>query len=186
MRHLKPYWDVYRHRVAPAIYRRLSAALASGQLKIVRGRMEAIECLRGENKLRVCIRQPHGKRTLEVARIVNCTGPRSDPSQAANPLLQSLIGDGIARADSLGLGLATDEHSRVIGADGAVHSHLFALAALSRGSRFETTAIPEITEQVDGMAREILQRAYESARPSQPVAAQPTATVIAFAAASPR
>jgi uncharacterized NAD(P)/FAD-binding protein YdhS len=186
MRHLKPYWDVYRHRVAPAIYRRISAALASGQLKIVRGRMEAIECLRGENKLRVCIRQPNGKRTLEVARIVNCTGPRSDPSQAANPLLQSLIGDGIARADSLGLGLATDECSRVIGADGAVHNHLFALAALSRGSRFETTAIPEITEQVDAMAKEILQRAFASAQPSQPLPPPSTAKVIAFAAASPR
>jgi uncharacterized NAD(P)/FAD-binding protein YdhS len=191
LRHLKPYWDVHRHRVAPAIYRRISAALASGQLKIVRGRMEAIECLRGQGSLRVSIRQPQGgRRTLEVARLINCTGPRPDPSQSENPLLQSLIGDGIARADSIGLGLATDGHSRVIGANGVVHENLFALGALSRGSRFETTAIPEIAEQVDALAREILRRAYEVApAPKQPVASalpiQQSATIVAFAAASP-
>lgn len=190
VRHLKPYWDVYRHRVAPAIYRRISAALASGQLKIVRGRMEAIECLRDQSALRVSIRQPQGKRTLEVARLVNCTGPRSDPSRAGNPLLQSLIGDGTARPDSLGLGLATDAQSRVIGANGTIHENLFALGALSRGARFETTAIAEISEQVDAMAREILERAQEVTHArAQPLAATlptPTsATIVAFAGGSP-
>jgi len=188
MRHLKPYWDVYRHRVAPAIHRRITAALASGQLKVVRGRMEAIECLREQGAVRVSIRQPHGKLSLEVARVVNCTGPRSDPALSANPLLQSLVGDGVARADSLGLGLATDDRSRVIGANGAAHADLFALGALSRGARFETTAIPEISEQVDIVARQILERVQAAVRPIQTVQTvlpvQPS--VVAFAAASPR
>lgn len=187
LRHLKPYWDVYRHRVAPAIYRRVSAALASGQLKIVRGRLEAVECLRASNSLRVSLRHPHGMGVLEVSRVINCTGPRTDASRAANPLLQSLLGDGTARADSLGLGLATDEQSRVIAADGSVHSNLYALGALSRGKRFETTAIPEITEQVDAVAREILSKAAELAedtRSSQKAARE--ATIVPFAAYSPR
>jgi uncharacterized NAD(P)/FAD-binding protein YdhS len=159
LRHLKPYWDVYRHRAAPAVHRRVSAALASGQLKIIRGRVEAVECLRANGTLRVSLRQPNGTQVLEVARVVNCTGPRTDPAQSANPLLQSLLGDGIARADTLGLGLATDESSHIVDANGAVHSNLYALGALSRGTRFETTAIPEISEQADAVACEILRHA---------------------------
>jgi uncharacterized NAD(P)/FAD-binding protein YdhS len=101
------------------------------------------------------------------------------------------MGDGIARPDPLGLGLATDTRSRVIGANGTVHENLFALGALSRGVRFETTAIPEISEQVDAMAREILHRAQEVARaPAPPVSVTlPTpqsATIVAFAGGSPR
>jgi uncharacterized NAD(P)/FAD-binding protein YdhS len=166
--------------------------------------MEAFEHLHGQGVLRVTLRQPQGKRTLDVARIVNCTGPQADPSRTANPLLQSLTGDGVARTDSIGLGLATDERSRVIGADCAVRDNLFALGALSRGSKFETTAIPEIAEQVDAIAREILQRISEAARPtthnistSLLGSAQSTPTIMAsftahssatpvFAAAAPR
>jgi uncharacterized NAD(P)/FAD-binding protein YdhS len=187
LRHLRPFWDVYRHRIAPSVHRRITAALANGQLTIVRGRLDTIECLRAEGKLRVTLRQPSGgKRVLEVARLVNCTGPCADPSKSSNPLLQSLVGDGTARADSLGLGLATDDQSRVRSADGTVHSGMYALGALARGQRFETTAIPEITDQADAVARDILaqcEEAYDDGvRPSLSAALPPPVALASYSA----
>jgi uncharacterized NAD(P)/FAD-binding protein YdhS len=186
LRHLRPFWDVYRHRVAPSVHRRITAALASGQLTLMRGRLDNIECLRTGGKLRVTLRQPSGgKRVLEVARLVNCTGPCSDASKSGNPLLHSLIGDGTARADSLGLGLATDDQSRVRGADGTVHSSLYAMGALARGQRFETTAVPEIADQADAIARDILaqcEAAYGEAHPSLPAAFPPAVALASYPA----
>jgi uncharacterized NAD(P)/FAD-binding protein YdhS len=95
----------------------------------------------------------------------NCTGSETDPRRALNPLLQSLVGDGIARADSLGLGLAVDQQSRVIAGDGTAHPSLYALGPLTRGSRWEVTAIAEIRDQANGVARQ-LARAF-AARPNR-------------------
>ncbi|MEJ1966084.1 MAG: hypothetical protein WDO56_32840 [Gammaproteobacteria bacterium] len=98
--------------------------------------------------------------------LVNCTGPEQHPGRTSNPLLQGLIGDNIARPDSLGLGLAVDSESRVISANGSVHPTLFAVGALTRGTRWEVTAIPEMREQANSVARKVLHDHLE-----QPVAA---------------
>ena len=74
------------------------------------------------------VRQGRGTQTLDVARVMNCTGPEPHPGRAANPLLQGLIGDRVARPDALGLGLAVDAESRVVGG-----KRLGALLALRRG-----------------------------------------------------
>ncbi len=110
---------------------------------------------------------------LDVARLVNCTGPEAHPGKTSNPLLQGLIGDHIARPDSLGLGLAVDGESRVIGSNGSAHPSLFAVGSLTRGSRWEVTAIPEIREQANGVIRRVL---HDNAE--QPV---PRATIGAWA-----
>src|ERR1700678_1030925 len=40
LRHVRPYWDVHRHRVAPAIGARLAAQLQEGQIEIHAGRIK--------------------------------------------------------------------------------------------------------------------------------------------------
>jgi uncharacterized NAD(P)/FAD-binding protein YdhS len=138
------------------VHGKIERAIAGGQLKIVRGRIDAIEQQPARDGLRVSIRHGHGTRTLDVARVVNCTGPEAHPGRTSNPLLQGLIGDNVGHCDSLGLGLAVDSESRVIGANGAAHSSLFAVGSLTRGTRWEVTAIPEIREQANGVIRRLL------------------------------
>jgi uncharacterized NAD(P)/FAD-binding protein YdhS len=155
LRHLRPFWEAHRHRLAPAIHARLEAAMATGRFCTRKGRIESIEAGRSGD-LQVRLAQPTAERVLSVARIINCTGPRSALSHSANPLLGSLRAARLAADDPLGLGLATDSASRLIGADRRAHPTLFALGALARGTRFELTAIPEIAEQARRVAREIL------------------------------
>lgn len=156
LRHVRPFWDVHRHRVAPAVHARLTRAIARGQLTVLRGRLESLEhdVLRGS--LRATLRHARGgPRIFEGAVLINCTGPQTHALNMTNPLLQSVVADGIARADVLQLGLATDQRSRVICRDGSVQHTLFALGTLARRSQWELTALPEIREQARLVAREI-------------------------------
>jgi uncharacterized NAD(P)/FAD-binding protein YdhS len=156
LRHIRPFWDAHRHRLAPRVHGKIERAIASGQLKIVRGRIDAIDPLASREGLRVSVRHGHATQSFDVARVVNCTGPEANPGRSSNPLLQGLIGDRTARTDSLGLGLAVDSESRVIAANGSAHSGLFAVGALTRGTRWEVTAIPEMREQANSVVRRLL------------------------------
>ena len=155
LRHVRPFWDVHRHRIAPQVHGRISRAIERGQLKILRARIGDIQALPQERAVQVQLRQAGGDTLLQVARVINCTGPEADPRRTSNTLLRSLLSDSIARPDTLGLGLAVDKHSRLIGADGSAHRNLFALGPLTRGSRWEVTAVAEIRDQVASVARRI-------------------------------
>jgi uncharacterized NAD(P)/FAD-binding protein YdhS len=159
MRHVRPFWEVHRHRIAPRIHAKLSRALASGQLQVVRGRLAGIEHHALRNSLSVSLNQADGLEVLEVARLINCTGPEQDPARSSNPLLNTLVGDSIARPDVMRLGVAVDSTSRVVGRDGRAHRSLFAVGALTRGTRWEVTGIPELRGQANIVAREIERQA---------------------------
>jgi uncharacterized NAD(P)/FAD-binding protein YdhS len=155
LRHVRPFWDAHRHRVAPRVHARIERAIASGRLIIVKGRISHIEAL-GADGLRVSVRQGRGVQTLDVARVINCTGPEQHPARANNPLLQGLLGDRVARPDALGLGLAVDSDSRVVAANGSAHSSLYAVGTLTRGAAWEVTAIPELKEQANAVVRRLV------------------------------
>lgn len=155
LRHVRPYWDAHRHRIAPKVHSRITRAIDKGQLRILRGRVAAIEAR--ETGHGVCVQLRHAGRgtSIEATRVINCTGPDVDPRRAPNTLLHSLLSDSIAQPDALGLGLHVDRHSRIIGASGSAHRTLFALGPLTRGSRWEVTAIAEIRVQAVSVAQRI-------------------------------
>jgi uncharacterized NAD(P)/FAD-binding protein YdhS len=155
LRRVRPFWDVHRHRLAPSVHANLSRAIVRGQLRIVRGRLAALEHDVARDCLRATVRYAHGQRLLEGAVLINCTGPETHPLKVANRLLRSLIADGVARPDALQLGLATDQHSRVVSREGTVQRSLYALGTLARGRQWELTAVPEIRAQAQQLAREI-------------------------------
>lgn len=148
LRHLQPWWDIHRHRIAPQIARRLRELEAAGQLRIAAGRLVKTEA--DGAGARVSWR-PRG-RVLEelmvVRRIVNCTGPSKDFSRAVGPFVARLMESGHARADPLGLGLEVDGKCRVVGADGRPREDLFAVGPLTKGRWWEITAVPHIRHQV--------------------------------------
>jgi uncharacterized NAD(P)/FAD-binding protein YdhS len=156
LRHLRPFWEVHRHRLAPAVHARLEAAIGAGAFCTLKGRILAIEAAPSGDLLHVTLKHSGSERVLSVARVINCTGPRSGLADSTNPLLRSLRTGGLAMDDPLALGLATDADSRVSRADHHSRATLFALGALARGNRFELTAIPEIAEQARHVACAIL------------------------------
>jgi uncharacterized NAD(P)/FAD-binding protein YdhS len=143
LRHLKNLWDVHRHRAAPEVRAELS-------VELLRGRIVALY-----PGIRVEWR-PAGAvsaRTLEVARVINCTGPASDYARLDLPLVVQMRRAGWLTPDPLRLGIETATDGRLLGTDGQPVDGLFTLGPLRRPALWESTAIPEIREQAAELAK---------------------------------
>lgn len=151
LRHLRPWWDVHRHRLAPQVADRLETMRAAGRLDVRAGTPVASD----ESGLDYRPRGTTARARIDAARIVNCTGPAGDATRSADPLLRQLLADGLARPDAFRLGLDVDAHSRLIGADGLPQPRLHALGPVTRGAHWEITAVPDIRVQAWHLARRL-------------------------------
>jgi len=152
VRHLRPYWDVHRHRMAPAVGDAIAAMRASGQLSIHAGRIASFTLERDAAMVRF---RPRGSRELveiSCARVINCTGPAVRIDEARSSLVSSLLASGLARPGVLGMGFATDGDGALLGSSGG---RLFTLGSLRRGDLWESTAIPELRDQARALASRI-------------------------------
>ncbi len=147
LRHLRPWWDVHRHRIPPAIALTMEALESSGRLTIAAGRVDAIEPTDGEVIVKWSARGGERRPPLRAGWLIDCTGPGHDP--AADPLVGPLIATGRARLDALGLGLDVDAGGRVVGAGGAADPGLFVLGPPARAAFWETTAVPDIRKWIE-------------------------------------
>lgn len=137
-------WDVHRHRMAPAVAARVRELRAQGRLQV---RAATIGAVRGaaDGSLRVAL----DGTAVHCHALIIATGPDLALARGGDPLVRQLVADGLAVADPLGIGLRAGPDGELAGAgDG----RLFALGALLRGERWETTAIPEIRAQATAIA----------------------------------
>jgi len=66
-----------------------------------------------------------------------------------NPLLDSLVDQGLAQADDVNCGVRVDGVSRLIDARGATQPELFAFGPITRGTFGEMTGAPDILRQIE-------------------------------------
>jgi uncharacterized NAD(P)/FAD-binding protein YdhS len=152
LRHLRPWWDVHRHRIAPRVATRLARLRVDGRLDIVAGKL--LSAARDGEAMTVTLR-PRGARetqTLTAPWLVNCTGPEMDITRAGDPLLTQLFGAGVARPDELKFGVQVDATLRVHDAFGRMQSRLFAIGPVTRGAFWEVIAVPDIRIQAMQLA----------------------------------
>jgi uncharacterized NAD(P)/FAD-binding protein YdhS len=155
LKHLKPYWNAARHRLAPEIHAQLRHAMQAGMLRIAPGRLVDSE----EGPRARLSRDMEGPFDL----VFDCTGCRPD---IANPLMSSLIRHGLARPDAHGLGLMVAADGGVLTRGSSGGPKLFALGPLGHGSLYEITAVPEIVAQSAAMAQRI-RAELQSSNPEQ-------------------
>ncbi len=147
LRHLRPWWDVHRHRIPADIAATVTAIQADGRLCVLAGRVNGIAPVHGGVRLDWSPRGGGEGAPLTGAWLVDCTGPGHDPE--ADPLTGALIASGRARRDPLGLGLELDTDGRVLGADGAPDDALFVLGPPARAAWWETVAVPDIRKRIE-------------------------------------
>lgn len=152
LRHLRPWWDVHRHRMAGPVADRIDAARASGQLRILVGRVRdyAIEGQQVDVLYRP--RRQECLATVRVARVINCAGPGADFDRISDPLIRSLLRDGVVRPDPLRLGLDVTGNCALLNRDGAISRRLFAVGPVTKGTFWEMTAVPDIRRQTEKLA----------------------------------
>lgn len=155
LRHLRPYWDVHRHRLAPAVAARVDALCTAGRLGFTAGKLVGASA--DGSGARLCWRSRGSDDRVEtrVARIVNCTGPQGDLMRSDEPLLRDLLDQGLIRPDPLRIGLDVDAQSQVIGRDGIADPRLFCIGPMTRGGLWEVVAVPDIRQQNWTLARRL-------------------------------
>jgi uncharacterized NAD(P)/FAD-binding protein YdhS len=147
LRHLRPWWDVHRHRVPPEVAATMERLESAGRLVVAAGRIERIDV--DDEGVAVHRRPRDGATEPPIVGdwLIDCTGPGHDP--AKDPLTGPLIAAGRARLEALGIGLDVAEDGRAIGADGTPDPRLFVLGPPARAAYWETTAVPDIRKRIE-------------------------------------
>lgn len=156
LRHLRPFWDVHRHRLAPDVAGRIDALVALGQLRFRAGKIADVGVEPDALAVRWRPRGEEGLVTTHAARVINCTGPQGDLLRSADPLVRRMLSAGRIRPDALRLGLDIDRDGHVIDAKGRALEHILAIGPMTRGDLWEVVAVPDIRIQVGALARRLV------------------------------
>ncbi len=131
LRHLRPYWDVHRHRIAPEVDARLQGLRASGRLRLLAGSLVVARARPEALEIEVRRRGGDAIEALRADWLINCTGPTTAFDRIGDPLVRALLGRGTATPDPMGLGLAVTPDCNVIDVSGRPHERLYATGPLN-------------------------------------------------------
>ena len=157
VRHLRPYWDVHRFRIAPQVEAVIDRRLTAGSLRIHAASL-ADAALGADGTIAVTLRPRRGGQPFEAHYdvVVVTTGPGHRAILSSQPFLETMTAAGALRLDTVGLGLAVDDHSRAIGADDRPVPTLFIAGPLARGTFGELMGLPQVTEHAVFVAEGIV------------------------------
>jgi uncharacterized NAD(P)/FAD-binding protein YdhS len=154
LRHLRPFWEVHRHRLAPDSARTIADLRQTGRLTIAAGRIRRAAATMGgiivEREFRGLDWPWHDS----FDWVINCTGP-SFGGQCGSVLHDQLLASGLLTLDALGLGYETTADGLSTGANGRVEG-LYLLGPACRPRDWEHTAVPELRTQAESLATELL------------------------------
>jgi uncharacterized NAD(P)/FAD-binding protein YdhS len=157
LRHLRAFWEIHRHRAAPAAFDQIARMRGTGRLLVRAGRITGF--VERGRRVDVTFRErgPGGKKQMaQVERVINATGPEMNFRRVRDPLLRQLLHDGLCRPGPLHLGFDATPDGTIIGADGSPSLVLSTVGPPLRGVLWETTAVPEIRAQAAALARRVV------------------------------
>jgi uncharacterized NAD(P)/FAD-binding protein YdhS len=156
LRHLRPWWNVHRHRLPPDLHDGLTAAIGTGQVRLVAGEFVGIERTADAVAATIRARGQKERKQIEIARVYDCGGVSVDVRASANPLVRHLVQTGAARTDELNIGFDVDANCGLIDADGRVSRRVRVVGPLTRSRFFEIEAVPDIRLQCAEIAKSLL------------------------------
>lgn len=158
LRHLRPFWDVHRFRIAPQVEEVLDQRIAAGTLRLRAASLQSVE--RSGEAIAVSFRDRRtGAVTQEVFdAVLTATGPAHGRVFADKPVLAALERAGLARPDPLRLGIEVTGDGRAIGRDGAPTPDLFVAGPLARGTVGELMGLPDVTNYAIRIAETLAAR----------------------------
>lgn len=141
LRHLRSWYDSHRYRLPPPTAAIVNAACEQGQVRFRSGRILALDAdsvgiaLQLDERL-LSRSRPKLQRRLVRERfdaVINCTGPSSAVDEH-NPVLASLLNQGLVCRHRNGHGMAVDDNYRLINEAGLAQSKLQAIGPPTMGS----------------------------------------------------
>ncbi len=144
VRHAQTWWDVHRHRMAPAVAAQVTDLVAAGDLQVFGSHLERIRSVAGGFEATFQRTADGHWITRRFTAVINCTGMGGGPELDADDLVARLARKGAVRPDPLGLGLQVSDGLQAIGLNGFPTAGLFAVGPLTRGAFWEAIAVPDL------------------------------------------
>ncbi|AZF58860.1 FAD/NAD(P)-binding protein [Pseudomonas sp. R11-23-07] len=132
------WWMAHRVSIPVENALKIKSLLESGQLSIIKGELEAIEC-DGRFVLQVANQSDRSFHTYDS--VVVATGTPRDVTKFDNPLVQHILERGIACADPFGGVKVSAESGGLINQLGHVDDRIIVLGELTSGAFFFTSAL---------------------------------------------
>jgi uncharacterized NAD(P)/FAD-binding protein YdhS len=155
LRHLRPWWEIHRHRMAAPVADKIDAAIARGQLTLYGGRIRSFDVDGDRVTLSYRVRGTDRVERITAARVINCSGPGADYARISHPLIRSLLKGGMVRPDPLCLGLDVTRNCALKDTKGAISGRLFAVGPVTKAAFWEMTAVPDIRRQCEYLANHL-------------------------------
>lgn len=150
IRHVRPFWDTHRFRIAPQVEEVLHTRERAGTLEVLAGCLTDVQVERG----RFVITIRRGATTVRheaYDAIITTTGPAHDAIIHTVPFIHQLAAAGLVEMDATGLGLHVDAIGRAC--VGSRHENtLFVAGPLARGQFGELMGLPEVTRYAEKLA----------------------------------
>ncbi|MBQ0707320.1 MULTISPECIES: FAD/NAD(P)-binding protein [unclassified Ochrobactrum] len=157
LRHLRPWWDVHRHRMAPAVADRIESAMNKGQLNVIAGRLVSVRAEGDTMEVRYRRRRSEAVEKLHAATVIDCRGGNPRFSTTRNAALIGLMEHGLALPDALDLGLDVTRDLQVVNTRGEPSGPFFAIGPVTKGAFWEVTAVPDIRIQAQRLSAILLE-----------------------------
>ena len=156
LHHLRPFWDTHRFRIAPQVHDVLRRRIAEGTLALEASsvRAETQQGARISVELRKRRNREWKKQSFDA--VILATGPAHGTVFDHDPLLTQMKSDGLARPDSLRLGIAVDDDGRALGHT-ATGNSLYVAGPLARATFGELMGITELARYAKTIADHIIQ-----------------------------
>lgn len=152
LRHVRGFWEVRRHRMAPRVAETVARMAAQGDFRTIAGRVVAARGDAHGVTLELRRRGATDVETIRVGWVVNCTGPGVDAKSGLDPAVASLLRSGDLVADPLGLGVIAGPRGEAIDERKRPCSDLIVVGTLRKPQLWESTAVPELRVQASEAA----------------------------------
>lgn len=159
LRHIRPYWDVHRHRTAPPAAEAIAAEIRRGQLVVRAARIVALSDTPEHAVVTIRPRGTRDRETIAAQAILDATG-FSRLAETEDPLIRALLRRGLIQPGPFGLGIAATPGGAVTGPEEgrATDAPLWAFGPMLRGVLWECIAVPDIRDAAGDLADRVAGR----------------------------
>lgn len=159
LRHLRPLWEIHRHRIPASHWQRLQELIESKRLTIHAGSIRS--ATRSARGVAVQITPPLCSPHTYFDAAILCAGPEGDMAKMDLPLVKNLLARGVLVRGELGVGADLTQSS--LPPHGLARFKI--IGPLQREALWEITAVRELRSEAARLAQEIVATCAHSPAP---------------------
>ena len=161
LRHVRPFWEIHRHRIPAEHARILKQLTDQHRLKLIAGRVTSMHPEGNGCTVNVALRgKGHSKISIQGDAIFLCAGAEGNLEQVPDPLVQNLVRQNLLTAGPLKLGGIIPQ-----GAHTPLKSrNVWLLGPLQRETCWEITAVRELREEARAIAEDVIASLYDKSK----------------------